>query len=190
MRAQEVVAELERTLRAGGARETLVFVDSKPHLNWRTTETSLRAGDLVTVLVECADDAGWWVEQGGLFSLGEPSHEAAEVARACYRALDLVQSAARPGATARELAALLDQVAEDASLEPGIVLGHGVGVDQDPPTLHRSDASALEPGNVLSVHPHLRLSQAVGGAVADVLHVGEETAEGLSGLPRALTILE
>jgi hypothetical protein len=85
---------------------------------------------------------------------------------------------------------VLDQVGGDASLEPGIVLGHGVGVDQDPPTLHAIDASALELGNVLSVHPHLRFSEVVDGALADVLHVGEETAEGLSGLPRALTILE
>jgi Xaa-Pro aminopeptidase len=190
VRAQEVVAELERIVRAAGARETLVFVDSKPHLNWRTTTTTLQAGDLVTVLVESADEFGYWVEQGGVFSIGAPSHDAAAVARACYRTLDLAESAARPGTTAREVASLLDEVAADERMEPGIVLGHGVGVDHDPPTLHRTDLSRLEVGNVLSLHPHLRLTSAVGGAVADVLYVGEEATESLARLPRALTVVE
>lgn len=189
-RAQEVVAGLESILRAAGARETLVFVDSAPRLNWRTTATELAAGDLVTVLVEAADGGGYWTEQGGLFSIGAPSPAADATARACYRALDLVEGAARPGAIARDVAAVLDRVAAEEGLEPGIVLGHGVGVDSDVPTLHRTDSSTLEAENVLSVHPHLRLSSSVGGTVADVLYVGDQATEGLSRLPRALTVIE
>src|SRR5262249_42231678 len=79
-RAEDAVAELERILRSQGCGFPLVFVDSDAHFARRVSPTTLREGDLVTVLVEVASEEGFWVEQGGLFALGEPAPRARAVA--------------------------------------------------------------------------------------------------------------
>ena len=190
VRAQEVVAELERVLRANGALELLVFVDSAVPFARRVTPTVLRRGDLVTVLVEVATEDGCWVEQGGLFSLGEPPARAREVADACYGALAAIRSAVAPGTPVAQVAELAGEFAAAAGLQLGINLGHGIGTDHDLPRLVPGAGGVFEEGHVLSVHPNLFDAAAgVGGTVADALQLTAHGCESISGLPYALTTI-
>lgn len=186
--AQDVVAELERVLRAGRATELLVFVDSGPYVARRVTSTVFAPGDLVSVLIEVANEAGAWVELGRLLALGELSDERARLADACHGAFETIRARAVPGATAGEVAATLDDVAAASGLGTGVNLGHGIGVDHDLPGLVPSDATVLAAGHVLSVHPNLIDHDVGAGAVvADALLVGDAGgAELLSGVPLRL----
>ncbi len=190
-RAQAVVAEIERTLRANGASELLVFVDSARHFARRTTESVLEAGDLVTVLVEVATPDGFWVEQGGLFSIGEPNAKSKAMADACYEALGLISTRIAPGASVAHAAAALEEVAERYELATGLGLGHGIGVDHDLPTLSSSDRSRFDVDQVVSVHPNYENPDAgLGAVVAEGFHVTPEGCEQLSGLRHELTVVE
>lgn len=190
--AQRVVARLEQILRADGALELLVFVDRGPYVVRRTTETVFERGDLISVLVEVANADGYWVEIGGLFSLGEPGAAAADLAGACYTALDRVADACVPGARASTAATHLDEVAADHGLTTGVGLAHGVGIDHDLPTVSHASADVFKPGQVVSIHPNLLDEPAgIGAVVADgvIVTAGDAARERLSGLARGLTVL-
>ena len=190
VRAQEIVAEVERVLRAGGAHETLVFIDSATAFARRVTPTVLRRGDLVTVLVEVSTAAGAWVEQGGLFSLGEPTPPARAVADACYGALAGIRAAVAPGVPVARAAEIADGIAAAAGLRPGIGLGHGIGTDHDLPRLAPGAAGLFAAGHVLSVHPNLIDDESgVAGTVADAFQVTAQGCVSLSGLPYELTTI-
>ena len=190
VRAQVVVAEVERVLRANGALEVLVFVDSAVAFARRVTPTVLRRGDLVTVLVEVASEDGAWVEQGGLFSLGEPTAQAEAVAAACYRALAEIRSAVAPGVPVARASEIATAVGAAAGLRLGINLGHGIGTDHDLPRLVPGAEGVFAEGHVLSVHPNLFAAEAgVGGTVADAFRVTAQGCESLSGLSYELTAI-
>lgn len=189
-RAQAVVAEVERMLRAGGATEVLVFVDSAVHFVRRATDTVLRRGGLVTVLVEAANEEGFWVEVGGLFVFGEPSPRARAVADACYRGLATIGDVVAGGVPVVRAVAALEELAETERLRLGLGLGHGIGVDQDLPSLHRDETAVFEEGQVLSVHPnYVDEAAGIGGVVADAFHVTAAGCQRLSSLPSQLTVL-
>ena len=192
-RAQRVVSQLEQILRQDGALELLVFVDRGPYVVRRVTDTVFERGDLVSVLVEVADADGYWVEIGGLFSLGEPSEKGAQLAAACYEALDAVVDTCRPGRAVRDGAACLDEVARSRSLATGVALAHGVGIDHDLPTVTHDSNETFTTGHVVSIHPNLIDEDAgLGAVVADGAIVGmsDHAPERISGLESELTVLE
>lgn len=190
VRAQAVVAETERVLRANGALELLVFVDSAVAFARRVTPTVLQRGDLVTVLVEVATEDGCWVELGGLFSLGEPSARAREVADACYGALAGIRSAVAPGVAVARPSELVGERAAAAGLQTGINLGHGIGTDHDLPKLAPGVPGVFAEGHVLSAHPNLFDAGAgVGGTVADALYVTARGCESMTAHPYELTTI-
>ncbi len=189
---QHVVAELERILRNAGALELIVFVDRGPYVARRFTETILAAGDLVSVLVEVANKDGYWVEIGGLFSLGTPSQADRALASACYEALDGAAATCRPNVPVAEAAALFDRVAASNQLRTGLGLGHGVGIDHDLPVITAASESVFETGHVVSIHPNLLTENGDSGAiVADgvIVGAGDNKPERISGLESQLTIL-
>jgi Xaa-Pro aminopeptidase len=178
VRAQEVVAELERILRSDTGTDSLVFVDSSPQWVRRNTDTVFDTGHLIMVLVEVSTSDGYFVEQGGLVSVGEPSDEARRVSDACYAALKAVGEAIKPGAPVTAATDAHEEIGRSAGLELGLSLGHGIGVDHDLPTLYRTDASVFQPGHVISVHPYYwHPNKTIFGGVGDAFHVTDDGSE-------------
>ena len=191
--AQHVVSQMEQILRQDGALEVLVFVDRGPYVVHRVSETIFDRGDLVSVLVEVANADGYWVEIGGLFSLGDPSDQSADVAAACYEALDAVIDTCLAGRDVRDGAARLDEVAQRRALDTGVGLAHGVGIDHDLPTVAHDSAETFKTGHVVSIHPNLLDEAAgLGAVVAEGAIVGatDEAPERISGLESELTVLD
>lgn len=190
VRAQDVVAEVERVLRADTGTDALVFIDSAPNWVRRNTDTVFEAGHLVMVLVEVATTDGYFVEQGGLFSLGEPSEESRVVADACYDALRAIQGEIRPGAPVTATTAKHEEIGREAGLELGLSLGHGIGVDHDLPTLYRTESSAFKPGQLISVHPYYwHSTKPVFGGVGDAFYVTDEGNERMGAHEYELTVV-
>ncbi|MGI9657637.1 MAG: M24 family metallopeptidase, partial [Gaiellaceae bacterium] len=190
--AQHAVAQLEQILRSEGALELLVFVDRGPYVVRRVSETVFRPGDLVSVLVEVANADGYWVEIGGLFSLGEPSDKSADLAAGCYEALERIADTCRVGTPVREAAECLDEIAQKRALGTGVGLAHGVGIDHDLPNVTHGSTESFKSGHVVSIHPNLLDEEAaLGAVVADGFIVGTdgEAPERISGLDSKLTVL-
>jgi len=188
-RAQEVVAELERELRSNGGLETLVFVDSSPYWVRRNTPTIFQAHDLVMVLVEVATVDGYYVELGGLFSIGEPSPEGKAVADACYTTLSAIKETIKPNTPIQAATAIHEQLATENKLGLSFALGHGIGIDNDLPTLYRTETSTFQVDQVVSVHPHYTHPTGVFGGVADAFWVTDGGCQQLSSLDYFLTVL-
>jgi Xaa-Pro aminopeptidase len=190
VRAQEVVAELERILRSDTGAESLVFVDSSPRWVRRNTDTVFEAGHLVMVLVEVATSDGYFVEQGGLISIGEPGEDARRVSDACYAALAAVGQEIRPGAPVTAATDRHEEIGRAAGLELGLSLGHGIGVDHDLPTLYRTDQSTFKPGHLISVHPYYwHPNQRTFGGVGDAFFVTEDGSERMGVHDYRLTVV-
>jgi Xaa-Pro aminopeptidase len=191
VRCQEIVAELERVLRADSATDTILFVDSRPTFTRRVTNTVLGRGDLVMVLIEFANTDGYFVEQGQLYSLGAPGPEAVNVATACYDALGAIRDQIAPGVPTSQVAATEDEVAERYGVTMSLSLGHGIGVDHDLPVLYGSDAGTCERGDIISVHPYYtHAASGTFGGVADGFYVTDGGAKSLSGMSYELTVVE
>ncbi|MFS0725739.1 M24 family metallopeptidase [Paenibacillus sp. 1P07SE] len=180
----EIAAEAERVARAGGAIDTLVFVEEGPYFLRKPTLTPLRGDRLVTAYVELIDANGYWVEKAGLFSLGSPSAQALRIGEACVQAMNEVKRMIRPGMRVGELGGLIRRCGDSVQAVTGIWHGHGIGVDHDIPVISDDGDEILEPGMVVSIHPNFAdADEQVGASIADVFIVGDEDARGLSKLP-------
>lgn len=187
----EVAAEAERVARAGGAIDTLVFVEEGPYFLRKPTLTPLSGNRLVTAYVELIDANGYWVEKAGLFSLGQPSDKALRIGEACVRAMEEVKQMIRPGMRVGDIGRIIRQYGDSVQAVTGIWHGHGIGVDHDIPVISDDGDEILEPGMVVSIHPNFAdADEEVGASIADVFIVGDEDAKGLSKLPYDIVHLQ
>ena len=77
----------------------------------------------------------------------------------------------------------------EAEIDALVLAGRSVGIEPNLPVLTEATGAVFETGHVISVHPSLSDSEHhLGAMVADAFHVTTARAEGLGGLPRALTV--
>lgn len=179
----EGAAMIESKLRQEGAPTCLVNVSAGPYLSQAPTHRSLDRGDLVTVFVEVASTDGYWVELGALIGLGRVGGDRWALAD---KTIDTLRQAERhvvPGSAASDLACRIDRLIENTG-RPAFGYGHGVGIDEERPTVSHSDQTPLEAGTTIALHPSILTS---GGrhslAVANTYSVGERGVEPLSDYP-------
>jgi Xaa-Pro aminopeptidase len=169
---------------AGGAHGAL------PHASPRAAE--VRRGDLVVIdwgaqLDGYCSDCTRTVAAGAVDAHGREIYQL--VLDAQLAALDAV----KPGADGREV----DSVARDRIEAAGHGerfghgLGHGVGLDvhEAPRLAQRSDA-VLEPGNIVTVEPGVYLPGELGVRIEDLVLVTDEGRQILTGISKALMVVE
>lgn len=118
-----------------------------------------------------------------------------EDARAVYelvlRAQEESLAAVRPGPSGREIDAVARSIIEEAGHGEhfGHGLGHGVGMEvHEGPRLSRTAGEQpLRVGNVVTVEPGIYLPGRFGVRIEDLVFIGEDGGEALSGLPKELT---
>ncbi len=101
--------------------------------------------------------------------------------------------AVRAGLSGREIDAVARAVIEDAGYGEhfGHGLGHGVGMEiHEGPRLSRTAGEEpLRAGNIVTVEPGVYLPGVLGVRIEDLVVVGEDAQEVLTGLPKALTVV-
>ena len=120
---------------------------------------------------------------------GQLDGEASEVYALVQRAQQAGLEAVRAGPTGREVDAVARAVIEEAGHgdEFGHGLGHGVGLEvHEEPRLAKSDESALQAGNVVTVEPGVYLPGRFGVRIEDLVVVAEEGAEVVSTVGKEL----
>jgi len=164
---------------ASGPRSAL------PHAE--TTDRRLQAGDLVVIDIG-ARAHGYCSDVTRSFAIGSADERAREVYSTVYRAQRAGAAAVRAGAVCMEVDAVARSIIADAGYGDafGHGLGHGVGIDvHEAPRLTRGEETRLSAGNVVTVEPGIYLEGFGGVRLEDMLRVGEDGAETLTGSPMA-----
>jgi Xaa-Pro aminopeptidase len=162
----ELVAAAENAVRKQGAVHTIIQVLSGQMYTRLPTVRRLQTNQMVCCYVEVVGPYGFWVEKGGMFALGTPPERSFEIYAGCVVAAEAAERSLRPGQQAGAVASEIYEIAADVGCRIGIQVGHGVGIDHDLPLLVPDDATTLEPGMVVSVHPHLH-DETYGAMVMD-----------------------
>jgi len=121
------------------------------------------------------------------------STQAREIYELVSSAQEQGVAAVRAGPTGREVDAVARAVIERAGHGEnfGHGLGHGVGMEvHERPRLSRTAGEEqLRAGNVVTVEPGVYLPGRLGVRIEDLVVVGEEGQEVLSGLSKELTVI-
>jgi Xaa-Pro aminopeptidase len=128
------------------------------------------------------------------YATGEAiSGQAREVYELVLSAQQHGLEAVRAGLSGREIDAIARAVIEDAGYGEhfGHGLGHGVGMEiHEGPRLSRTAGEEpLRAGNIVTVEPGVYLPGVLGVRIEDLVVVGEDAQEVLTGLPKALTVV-
>jgi Xaa-Pro aminopeptidase len=128
------------------------------------------------------------------YATGEAiSGQAREVYELVLSAQQRGLEAVRAGLSGREIDAVARAVIEDAGYGEhfGHGLGHGVGMEiHEGPRLSRTAGEEpLRAGNIVTVEPGVYLPGVLGVRIEDLVVVGEDAQEVLTGLPKALTVV-
>ncbi len=121
------------------------------------------------------------------------SEQAREIYELVLGAQERGLHAVKAGLSGREVDAVARTVIEQAGHGEhfGHGLGHGVGMQiHEGPRLSRTAGEEpLRAGNVVTVEPGVYLPGVLGVRIEDLVVVGEDSQETLTGLPKALTVI-
>lgn len=165
MRGFEVVAEMERAMRLGGADYANFWFASGPADDWtvrmaefRPNDRTLQVGDQITCCSYAVYD-GYWAHAMRTGTLGGPSPQQQRMLPACLAAHRAGLSAMKPGVPFADVVAAVQQTAEAGGLElhsPRI--GHGIGLDYgERPHFVADSEELLQPGMTLMLHPQMTI---------------------------------
>jgi Xaa-Pro aminopeptidase len=163
---------------------------ARPHS--RPGERKIGAGETVVVDSGAKLD-GYCSDCTRTFATGPLPERLQEAYVVCLEAQLAGLEAVRVGATGIEVDAAARRVIEDAGFGEafGHGLGHGVGLDvHEPPRLARESGDTLVAGNVVTVEPGIYLEGLGGIRIEDLVIVGEDGPEVLTGFTKDLLSLD
>ena len=186
----EIALEGEFFMRKAGAEATpfSLIVASGPRgalPHAETTERQLQHGDLVVIDIG-ARVMGYCSDMTRTFAVGSASGQAKEIYSIVYLAQRAAAAKVRSGAVGGEVDAVARSMIEAAGYGEafGHGLGHGVGIDvHEAPRLAKGIEAKLVAGNVVTVEPGIYLEGVGGVRLEDMVLVGEEGTDTLTGSP-------
>ena len=193
---REVALELETQMRRSGAEPSFPSIvagganGALPHA--QPGEDRIPRDTLVVVDLGCLLD-GYCSDCTRTFATGTPSGEAREVYDLVLETQVATLGEVRAGAAGADVDAFArERIAAAGHGERfGHGLGHGVGiVVHEEPTLSRLSKDTLAAGSVVTVEPGVYLPDAFGVRIEDLVVVGDDGPEILSGFPKDLTTVE
>ena len=189
---REIALEGEFFMRRAGAEAaSFSFIvasgprSALPHAE--TTERQLRQGELVVIDIG-ARAHGYCSDVTRTYAIGSAPERAKAIYSVVYRAQRAAAAAAKAGAMCGEVDAMARAAITDAGYGDafGHGLGHGVGIDvHEAPRLSKGEETRLAAGHVVTVEPGIYLEGFGGVRLEDMVRVGEESAETLTGSPMA-----
>jgi len=159
-------SEVERKLKAGGARETIVRLGRGPRFSEPSSPDTVSANELLCAYVEVLGANGYWVELMRPVIIGEIDDAARRLLDACIEAAEIAEELLRPGTSVAKLFETVHATASRRGFRLDGKCGHGVGIDdQDFPKLIAGDPTILEAGMTVALHPRLIDERRTTGAV-------------------------
>jgi len=195
---RDVAVALEHEMRLRGAQEpsfpSIVACaehGALPHAEPR--DVPIPRGALVTLDLGARLD-GYCSDCTRTWATGSLPDDLAEIYAVCLEAQEAGLAAVCPGPSGREVDAVArERIAEAGHGDRfGHGLGHGVGLEvHEGPRLSPSASDEpLAPGMVVTVEPGIYLPGRGGVRIEDLVIVAAEGHEVVSGLPKALTVVD
>ena len=194
MRGYEVVAEMERAMRAQGADYVNFWLAAGPAEGWSIRMASLKPnrrklekGDQVTCCSYAVYE-GYWAHAMRTGTVGGPSPQQDRIFPPCLEVHEAGLEAMKPGVPIAEVVATVRRTAEERGMKlhsPRI--GHGMGLDYgERPFVNEGNAEVLQPGMVAVLHTQLTVPGAGEFYVplGDLCHVTDDGMEILTRFPR------
>jgi Xaa-Pro aminopeptidase len=192
----EVALDLEQAMRARGAEPSFsTIVASGPHgalPHASPREVEIAPGTLVTIDWGAQLD-GYCSDCTRTYAVGEVSGELRDVYELVLRAQEASLDAVRPGPEGKAVDAVARELITEAGHGDhfGHGLGHGVGLEvHEAPRLSVTGTDRLAPGQVVTVEPGVYVPGLGGVRIEDLVVVGEDAPDVLSGLPKTLTVVD
>jgi Xaa-Pro aminopeptidase len=193
---REVAFDLEQAIRRRGGEPSFSSIvaaaehGALPHAQPR--DVPIPRDTLVTV--------DWGAELDGYhsdctrtFATGELTGDQIEMYRLVERAQASSLEALRPGPLGKDVDSVARDLIDGAGHGEhfGHGLGHGVGLEvHEAPRLARTGTDPLAAGQVVTVEPGVYVPGLGGVRIEDLVVVRDEGPEILSGLPKALTVVD
>src|SRR3954469_17335734 len=193
---RELARELERELRDRGADPSFPTIVASgahgalPHAVPR--DAPVEPGSLMIVDMGAQLD-GYCSDCTRTFAIGDIDDQALEIYELVRGAQEAALDAVRPGAEAPAVDAVARDLIETAGYGErfGHGLGHGVGLEvHEGPRLAKTAEGELEAGNVVTVEPGVYLPGELGVRIEDLVVVGDNGPDVLTGFPKELIRLD
>lgn len=186
----EIVGEVERVMRGRGVYDTMILLSAGPYLR-EPTDHVFRAGDFVMFSIELAGPEGYWVEQGGMFMLGQPGKKHEALFEACHEAITMAREMLVPGGSVAAISKRIEALLKAAGFQIGIWGGHGIGLDVlELPLILPHDPGTLSEDMVIAIHPHVVDSETDFGAyLSEVCAVTKQGGRRMSRLPHEIRVV-
>ena len=193
---REVAFELETEMRRRGAEPSFPSIvagganGAQPHA--APSDDPIARDTLVVVDLGCRLD-GYCSDCTRTFATGTIEDAAAEVYRLVLETQVATLAEVRSGADGADVDGFARERIDAAGHGEhfGHGLGHGVGlVVHEGPTLSRLSKDTLSAGNVVTVEPGVYVPGEFGVRIEDLVVVGDDGPEILSGFPKELTTVE
>jgi Xaa-Pro aminopeptidase len=193
---REVALELEAEMRRRGAEPSFPSIvagganGALPHAE--PGDDPIERDTLVVVDLGCEID-GYCSDCTRTFATGTPPDDALAVYELVLETQVATLGEVRPGAAGRDVDAFARERISDGGHGErfGHGLGHGVGmVVHEGPTLSRLSEDTLAAGNVVTVEPGVYVPGEFGVRIEDLVVVGDDGPEVLTGFPKELTTVE
>jgi Xaa-Pro aminopeptidase len=191
--ARSIVRQMEELGAEGPSFPPIVAAGAQgalPHAEPRDVE--IPPGALVVVDAGARVD-GYCSDRTRTFATGPLDDAALEVYELVRRAQREALAAARAGAARREVDGVARRIIEEAGHGEhfGHGLGHGVGLEiHEEPRLTRVAEGSLQPGNTVTIEPGVYLPGSFGVRIEDLVAIGADGPEVLTGFPKELVTVE
>ncbi len=192
---QEVVADIDATLRSHGATETSltcqsgVYRSGEPLIRPFATSRVLEPGDMAQLEIRGAYN-GYRFDICRSAVVGPPTDVQRRLFETVEEMLDEIIAFARPGIRAEQLQDICDEIAHREGLDgyqsmhfggPSTYCGHGLGISSDePPVLFTGDKTILRPGMYLTPEPGIYRHPAGGLRLEDDILITDDGCENLN----------
>lgn len=168
-----------------------------PSLPVGANGTTLTQG--ICFMVDLSGNCGGYLSDlTRVFSVGNPSQQAADAHEVAIEVEQTVAAAAKPGANCGELYELGLSIVEKSAFADYFMgytkkakfIGHGLGLQiNEPPVLFPGNKANLEAGNVIALEPKFVIPGYGAVGVEDTFVIHEDGAECITEMNRELVIL-
>ncbi len=156
-------------------------------------ESKIGKGELVVFDMGAQLADGYCSDCTRTYATGDPGEKGTEVYELVLRAQEAALAAVRAGAGGKETDAVAREIIAEAGHGErfGHGLGHGVGLEvHEKPVLSVASEDTLAANEVVTVEPGVYVAGELGVRIEDLVVVTADGHRNLSGLPKALQIVD
>jgi Xaa-Pro aminopeptidase len=157
----EIVAEIERYARAGGAEAHFTLIGSGKFafgdgnalpLPYSPSTKRVEDGDSIVMEITPRYE-GYWTQLVRTVNIGKPNRDLEKIQQICPKAIKIGLEQFKPGKKVKDVVLAMESYVKDCGFLLRPPIGHICGVDLVEARVSYQNESVLEPGMAVIIHP-------------------------------------